>query len=193
MPHPLAFHESPEFRRERRRAAFESRLVEHLLGRYGLTKEKPRLFREAYETTGTRYVTFGQFVMNFPSFPAYCATAVIPGLHKASLLAHLFNHFSSQRFVTAYETLRDEITPDTHVGAPFGLVFPFKGVTRGLVLHDGGIDLDDVPTGVLKKPCVRLIWSPPKARVKRLHTSYLTVEPFEQFLAINIREWRWRE
>jgi hypothetical protein len=179
--HPLAFDESPEERQARRQGAYDDKLAAYLLGRYQLTSHKGDMLRETHAVSGAYRLTLNQFVDRF-NFPVFLASDVIEWHSKNLTIATLFNNFTTRKIVKLYDELAEEAVPDEYADAPFGLVFAWTKVSRGLILHNAVSDISMPPLD-LKKPCVRVIWTPTERTRRVAGTSYLTVEPLEQFLA----------
>ena len=174
--HPLAFEETPEERNARQQSAYEDKLTAYLLGQYKLTNHKAAMLKE----TDDHLLYLDQFVRRF-GFPVYLAAGVIPWSHSDLTLDKLFNNFTTRKIKTRYEELEEEIIPEEYQGYPFGLVVKHPQISRGLILHNAAVDFTTAPKQ--EKPCVRLVWAPTKRTRNVPGLSYMTLEPFPQFIA----------
>jgi len=182
--HPLSglHHETMEEAQHRRESSFEEKIIRKILGDNRMASAKVPLMREQYNAHTNRRLTFFNFHNMFPSFPVYLLAADVPYVYKDCSVEKLFNRFSTRPFVSRYLELAEEEIPEEFEGHYTGMVFPFKGVTRGLILHDKAPDLTVKPKGY-KQSCVRMIWTIPGA------TDYMVLEPFDLFLKSIDPDW----
>lgn len=176
MPkHPLMYDESPEDRKARRRDEYEERLVGQLISRYGLSKFKGALRRQAQQDFGTARLTMYAFMEHF-GFPIHLSVDRFGHIAKECTVDKLFNNFSTRRMTKTWFELREEAVENDKA---FGLVMPWPYVSKGMVLHDYPVVHDEL-LPELKKPLVRVTWTLPKS--KRKFGDYLTLEPIDQLL-----------
>lgn len=121
--------------------SFEARSLEFLMTRFGLKKQIPIFKRRCADLTGKFHLRFVDFHNEYPSFPVYLGSERIPGIHTDArcFLPALFKNFDQTPFVSAYEQLYERLEPVAE-GRAIGLIFNRKGISRGLVIHDG-VDL----------------------------------------------------
>jgi hypothetical protein len=144
-------------------AAFEEKTVKYLLSHYGLAKSKWELLETQKKLTGGYNLTLHQFQEHFGSFPVYLVSAKIKDIAKDFTLLKVFKTFMARKIIKHYKDLRETV-PEEYRGRPYGMVFYFPYMSRGLILHNG----DEQHDGV------KIIWSDGPRR--------LCVEPFDQFL-----------
>lgn len=97
------------------------------------------LRRRQQNETGEFNLTFANFNEEFNSFPFLLGAANLGGkkLHTdaSCLLPALFKDFEKVPFVVAYEAFFAKMQKRAH-GRTIGLVFPRKGIPKGLVIHN---------------------------------------------------------
>jgi hypothetical protein len=119
--------------------AFEHRTLTFLLREFNLTKEAARIARELAAESGRQdpldLYAFGQA---FRTFPIMLGVRRIHRLHtdKRAFLPAMFKNFKDVPFVTAYAEFFEQRCDEAETRA-VGLVFPRKGIDRGLVIHNG--------------------------------------------------------
>lgn len=125
---------------QHKQIAGEERQVLFLLNRLGMPRQKWRLLRTAEARTGQKRLTLDLFNEAFPSFPLLLAYSQEAGerLHqkKDATLPALFTRFQSFPPVKFYEDWFERVERDAN-GRAIGLLFPRKGIQRGLILHNG--------------------------------------------------------
>lgn len=124
--------------------AFESRTLEFLLQTFKLQQDSWRIRRASQQETGRlRPLTLLAFCREYRSFPILLTSQRIEGIHldKRAFLPALFEKFLDAPFVTPYEDYREGAVREAD-GRAIGMVFPRKGISRGLIVHDG-VNLPD--------------------------------------------------
>lgn len=119
--------------------AFENRTVEFVARTFGLQKQSQRLRHEHNRATGrNRSLTLLEFCRDQRSFPVIMTTRRLERLHldKRMFLPSLFKKFSEAPFVGAYEEYYETVIGEAD-GRAVGLIFPRKGIPRGLIVHNG--------------------------------------------------------
>jgi hypothetical protein len=134
--------ELERFQQQNQRAG-ETRSVEFLLRQLKLSKQKRSLQALAEARTGYRFLTLDLFAEKWPSFPILMSYSQEAGNglheHKKATLPALFTRFSFAPFIKFYEEWFEQAERLAN-NRTIGLVFPRKGIRRGLILHNGGLD-----------------------------------------------------
>ena len=144
--------------------------------------------RENDETNQNR-LTFHTFHEMFPTFPMLLGCSRLKGvklhLDKHAMIPSLFKQFNEAPFVEAYEEFYEHMLSRANGrsnGRSLGLVFPRKGIVRGLIIYSGDLDLQ-IPHS--------LLWTYTGGTRKALHRLY--VRPFQQLVeAIHNKGSGWR-
>lgn len=120
-------------------AAQEERHVRFLLERLHFPAGKKwAMLKLSRERTGVARLTldlFNELVPNFPLLLGYANPGRLHQDNRATLPA-LFRRFEDAPFVAAYAALFEQAAP-LAAGRTVGLLFPRKGVVRGLLMHNG--------------------------------------------------------
>lgn len=126
-----------------REEKYEEEVVKFLLNKLNLIKHKPALLREYEASTGRRVLKLSLFNDHFPDFPILLGTDHLPGvrLHvdPRSILPALIKNFANAPFVKAYDEFYEQVH-DRAFDRTVGLVFPRKGIMRGLIIFNAGLD-----------------------------------------------------
>lgn len=125
-------------------AQYEERLVSFVLKMFKLKKDEPHLRKRDEREGGAGNLRFSLFCDEYRTFPILLGADPLRGtlIHTdpRCFLPQLFKNFDKTPFVTAYELFFERVA-DRVDGRAVGLVFPRKGIRRGLVIHNGD-DLD---------------------------------------------------
>lgn len=169
-------------------AQYEVRVLDHLLVGLGFNKTKTlRVLMERAVSDGNEESepTLRTFNDEFESFPVLLGCNRLP---KAKLHVHpkgqvpaLYKSFPQVPFVEAYNAFYTRNQPRAN-GRMLGLVFPYKGVPWGLIIHNDGMDFQK-----FHGTCLVYVGGPKKNR------ECLYVRPFQTFLeALYNRGHGWR-
>jgi hypothetical protein len=154
---------------------WESGRVDWTLRRLGLEKQR----REMFSSSDSGVYTFAEFnrVVDFPVFLfAEPMIGALP-LHRDPKAIHpmWFKSFRGLPFVQRYEEHFETLIA-THKNKPLGMVFPRKGFSQGLVIHNGDWELL-----VAQQASCHIF------KGGRKHAMNLIVQPYNGFID-NIRE-----
>lgn len=129
-----------ERRKAEQESAFEARTLTFLLTTFGMMPHAAReLSRTCVQRTGESALRFTDFHAKYPDFPVILATKRLGSLHTdpRCFLPALFKRFDETPFWSAYEDHYEQYADRAkETGRAVGLVFPRKGIIRGLVIHN---------------------------------------------------------
>ena len=149
---------------------WESSRVEWTMRRLKLERQRKEVLSAAI---GGQY-TFAEFnrVVNFPMYLLAEAMTDLPCIHRDPKSRHplWFTAFRSLPFVKLYEQRFEEL-PQIYQQQPIGMVFPRKGFSQGLILHNGDWDLFVPP----QSSCHVL-------KGGKKHSMNLVVQPYTGFI-----------
>jgi hypothetical protein len=165
---------------------YENTCVDYLIkGMHLHANVRRELYRQERDETTHERLTFHSFHERFPTFPFLLGCSRLRGvklhLDKKAMIPSLFRQFNEAPFVAAYEQFYESMVARAN-GRSLGMVFPRKGIVRGLIIYSGDFDLD-IPHS--------LLWTYTGGTKKSLHRLY--VRPFQQVVeAIHNKGAGWR-
>jgi hypothetical protein len=122
---------------------YEEARVGFLLKRLKCSKLERELRRRQEQESGEYRLAFRQFHDEFPTFPILLGASTLGGvklhLDASALLPNLFKAFMAAPFVDAYDEFYERVESLAD-GRAVGLVFPRKGFSQGLVIHNEGLE-----------------------------------------------------
>jgi hypothetical protein len=135
--------------REEREARDQEERFEHELTGFVLsalhlpTNVRRALTSLAVERSGEPRMTLADFNATFPTFPILLGCSRLKGarLHvdKNSTIPSMSRHFDRTPIFACYEEFYERVAVQAG-GKAIGLVFNRKGIDRGLIIHDSGLD-----------------------------------------------------
>lgn len=163
--------------------AWEERQTQFLLQELDLLGWKGQMLGEARKRYGRPRLTLELFNDTFTGFPVLLGADHLPGIqlynHPQAILPALFKNFAKAPFLVAFARWLDEPGRDDSIESRkgSGLVFPRKGIVRGLIVHT-------VSTLSGRQGTV-MTWAGDE------HWPTLHLEPFAQFIAAVVASgWR---
>ncbi len=154
--HPFErfFTRSQQQLHRRNEFGYETRLINFLLKELRLTRRRSELLEmQQRRTTDLAPITLAVFNDAFPEFPLVMACSRLQGkrLHICvdTLLPNLFKNYQRAPYVKHYDLEAYQRFQHTAQGRTIGLIFPYKGVPKSLVVHNGGLDQFRYPGTVI--------------------------------------------
>ncbi len=163
---------------EQRDREAEEAIAVFVLKHYGLEgykRELKQLCRETYNVPALRLEMLQQ---RFPTFPVYLAFRRVKKLFDKTNLSSLFTSFVSLPFMDDYGVLLDSLEQGLLATKPVGMVFPWRALPGGMVLHN--CELDQTQSGV------KLLWVYRNKKAKKVQR--LVLEPLSSLLR-TISQW----
>ena len=170
--HPLSVDITPTKAKAERGQGNEHKAVAHLMAHYGLHKMQKSMIYDCKREGLPERLSFVDFHCIYPSFPVYLVTNSIPWLWKDITITGLLGKTTTRKLVNEYLTQREEYKPAEYIC--FGMIVPWVGISKGLIIHDNYMGLPDVPG------TASFVWFHADGDI-------LTLEPFSQFLKLT--EW----
>jgi hypothetical protein len=129
--------ESRELRAPER---FESRMVERVMRKLGLSGSLPAMVEQCREATGSDVLSFDWFHDQYPAFPIRLGAKRVPWLHKVITMEHLVKRFTRTPVFRGYQEFLEERGVN-HLDESAGLVFGWPDATT-VVVHNYLLDID---------------------------------------------------